>query len=62
MRYFLKFVIMSKEQEKLEFTSAEIALIKYIRDLKFGKFTVQVANSRPIAIEHSVRKIRFTTE
>ncbi|MFA6389056.1 MAG: hypothetical protein WCW77_00555 [Patescibacteria group bacterium] len=53
---------MSKEQEKLEFTSAEIALIKYIRDLKFGKFTVQVANSRPIAIEHSVRKIRFTTE
>jgi len=53
--------MIENKDDKIILTSAEIALVKYIRNLKFGKITVQVVNSRPVSIDQSFRleKVKF---
>lgn len=50
------------EDNKLKFTSAEIALIKYIRKLGYGRITIIISNSCPKAIEQAISKSKLTTE
>ncbi|MCK5211689.1 DUF2292 domain-containing protein [Candidatus Parcubacteria bacterium] len=44
-----------------ELTKTEIKLIKYIRDLNFGRITIVIARGQPTDIEESTKKIRLTT-